>query len=172
MHIYHSFQSEFCSGCLERLYAASRRACAPVLAPCSLFRIVGTASSAGSLWGRLGSRSALRRVNPEAAARVAVTRAAVRPWGLCLHSYGVGVGRRLSGVNRSSSPPQGLAPTRYRFTQKLYCGSLSSLYCSSPTCKAYPIAILLHGHCAIYPPRTDPPLLCHTPYNIGDGSIV
>ena len=67
VHTYHSFQSEFCSGCLRRLYAASRRACAPVLALCSLFRIVGTASSAGSIWSRLGSRSALRRVNPETA---------------------------------------------------------------------------------------------------------
>jgi len=40
-----------------------------------------------------------------------------------------------------------------------------------PTCKAYPIAIRLHDHCAIYAPPT-PPFLCHTPYNIGDGNIV
>jgi len=42
-----------------------------------------------------------------------------------------------------------------------------------PTCKAYPIALLLHDHCAIYPPPpTDPSCLCYTLYNIGDGNIV
>jgi len=50
-----------------------------------------------------------------------------------------------------------LAFTRYCFTQKLYCWSPSSCSCPPPTCKAYPIAILLHDHCAIYaPPPTSP----------------
>ena len=46
-----------------------------------------------------------------------------------------------------------------------------------PTCKAYPIAILLHDdHWAIYAllPLTDPAFVCREPYpyNIGDGNIV
>ena len=41
-----------------------------------------------------------------------------------------------------------------------------------PTCKAYPIATLLHDHCAIYAPPTDPSCVCHTPCNIGHGNIV
>jgi len=46
-----------------------------------------------------------------------------------------------------------LAFTKYCFTSKLFCGSHWSLYPSpTPTCKAYPVAILLHGHCAIYAP--------------------
>jgi len=48
-----------------------------------------------------------------------------------------------------------LAFTRYCFTSKLYCESLSSFY-PPPTCKAYPIAILLHDHCAIYAPPLTP----------------
>jgi len=41
-----------------------------------------------------------------------------------------------------------------------------------PACKSYPIAVPLHDHCSIYAPPTDPPVVCHTPYNIGDGNIV
>ena len=41
-----------------------------------------------------------------------------------------------------------------------------------PTCKAYPLAILLHGHCTIYAPLPTPPFVCHTPYNMVDGNIV
>jgi len=41
-----------------------------------------------------------------------------------------------------------------------------------PICKAYPIVILLHDHCAIYAPPQPPPLVCHTSYSIGDGNIV
>jgi len=46
------------------------------------------------------------------------------------------------------------------------------VYPPLPTCKAYPIAILLHDHCAIYAPPTDPPFVCREQYNIGDGNIV
>jgi len=49
-----------------------------------------------------------------------------------------------------------LAFTRYCFTSKLCCGSQSSFYCPS-TCKAYPIAIRFHDHCATYAPPTTPP---------------
>jgi len=56
MHTYHSFQSEFCSGCLERLCGITQSLGSYAR---SMFRIVGTATSAGSLGGRLGSRSAL-----------------------------------------------------------------------------------------------------------------
>jgi len=55
-----------------------------------------------------------------------------------------------------------LACTRYCFTPKIYCGNQSSVYCPSPTCKAYPIAILLHDHCAMYaPPPTHPFYVIH-----------
>jgi len=48
-----------------------------------------------------------------------------------------------------------LTLTRYCFTSKLYCGSQSSFYCP-PTCKSYPIAILVYAHFAIYaPPQTN-----------------
>jgi len=47
------------------------------------------------------------------------------------------------------------------------------LFIGPPTCKAYPIAILLHDRCEIYaPPPPIPPLLCRTQYNIGDDNIV
>jgi len=49
-----------------------------------------------------------------------------------------------------------LALTIDCFISKLYCGSPSSLYSHPPTCKAYPIAILLHAHCAIYAPPPTP----------------
>ena len=53
------------------------------------------------------------------------------------------------------------------FTPKLYCGRQSFFYCPPPTYTAYPIAILLHDHRAIYAPPTDPRFLCHTPYKLG-----
>ena len=64
-----------------------------------------------------------------------------------------------------------LAFTRYCCTSQLWCGSPSSLYCSPhlqslPYCNT--IARLLRN---IRPP-TDPPCVCHTPYNIGHGNIV
>jgi len=40
---------------------------------------------------------------------------------------------------------------------KLYYESPSSLDAPPPTCKAYPIAILMHGHYAIYTPQLPPP---------------
>jgi len=49
-----------------------------------------------------------------------------------------------------------LACTRYCFTSKLECGSPSSVYYPSPTCKAYAIAVLLDAHCAIYAPPPTP----------------
>ena len=39
------------------------------------------------------------------------------------------------------------------FQFQVYC--VSSIF-YPPTCKACPIATLLHGHCAIYAPLTDP----------------
>jgi len=57
--------------------------------------------------------------------------------------------------------------TRYSFTSKLYCANQSSFYCLPPPAKptllqyycskAYPIAILLHDHCAIYVLPPTPP---------------
>ena len=71
------------------------------------------------------------------------------------------------------SPDLRRNPYKYCFSAKLYCGSQSSVYPPPPpTSKAYPIAILLHAHCAIYAPPTEPPFVCHAPYNIGDGNIV
>ena len=58
MHAYHSFQSELFSGCLERNCGIAQSLSSYAR---SLFRIVGTADSAGSLGHRLGNRSALRR---------------------------------------------------------------------------------------------------------------
>jgi len=57
------------------------------------------------------------------------------------------------------SPSRTLAFTRYSFTSKLYCGSqIILLLPLPPTCKAYPLAILLHDHCAIYVPPPPPAL--------------
>ena len=44
--------------------------------------------------------------------------------------------------------------------------------CSLPTRIAHAIALLSHDYCAIHDPPTDPPFMCHTPYNIGHGNIV
>jgi len=41
-----------------------------------------------------------------------------------------------------------------------------------PTFIARTIAIRLHAHCAVYDAPSDPPFVCHTPYNIGNGNIV
>ena len=38
-----------------------------------------------------------------------------------------------------------------------------------PTCIARTIAILLHVHGEIYDAPPDPPFVCNTPYNIGNG---
>ena len=51
-----------------------------------------------------------------------------------------------------------LAITRDCFTPKLYCWNQSSFCYPPPTCKAYPIAILLHRYCAKYVPPPPPPL--------------
>ena len=54
-----------------------------------------------------------------------------------------------------------LAVSRYCFTSKLYCGSLSSFYCPHPgglTCNAYPIIIRSHDNCAMYAPPLSLPL--------------
>ena len=55
--------------------------------------------------------------------------------------------------------------TIYCFISKLYCGSLSSFYCPPPTRNAYPVAILLHDHCAMYgsPPTLTFYAIHHTP---------
>ena len=42
----------------------------------------------------------------------------------------------------------------------------------SPTCIAHTIAMLLRDYCVIYDSPPDPPFVCHTPYNIGNGNIV
>jgi len=39
-------------------------------------------------------------------------------------------------------------------------------------CIARTVAILLHGYWAVYDPPLDLPLVCHTPYNIGNNNIV
>ena len=70
---------------------------------------------------------------------------------------GCGMRELPEGGRRDTGWGPRLAFTRYCFTLKLYCGSISSFYCLPPTCNAYPIAILLHTHCAIYvPPPTLP----------------
>jgi len=48
--------------------------------------------------------------------------------------------------------------TRYCFTSKLYCGSLSPVYCPPPPSNAYPIAKLPYAYCAIYAPPSTLPL--------------
>ena len=60
MHAFYSFQSEQCSGCLEYKYGIAQSLSSYAR---SLFCIVvvGISSSAGSLGGRLGCRSALSR---------------------------------------------------------------------------------------------------------------
>ena len=58
MLAFHSFQSEECSGCLEYKYGIAQ-SLSPYARFCFCVVVVGIASSAGSLWGRLGSRSAL-----------------------------------------------------------------------------------------------------------------
>jgi len=59
----------------------------------------------------------------------------------------------LAPTHAESGSPQ----ARHCFTSKLYCGSQSSVH-PPPTCNTYPIAILLHGHCAIYAPPPTPPV--------------
>ena len=55
----HSFQSEQCSDCLEYKYGIAQSLSSYARSLCFCIVVVGIASSAGSLWSRLGSRSAL-----------------------------------------------------------------------------------------------------------------
>jgi len=59
MLAFHSFQSEQCSGCLEYKYGIAQSLSSYARSLCFCIVVVGIASSAGSLWGRLGNRSAL-----------------------------------------------------------------------------------------------------------------
>ena len=59
MLAFHSFQSEQCSGCLEYKYGIAQSLSSYARSLCFCIVVVGIASSAGSLWGRMGSRSAL-----------------------------------------------------------------------------------------------------------------
>jgi len=62
MHAFHSFQSEQCSGCLEFKYGIAQSSSSYARSLfCIVVVVVGIASSAGSLGGRLGSRLALSR---------------------------------------------------------------------------------------------------------------
>ena len=65
-----------------------------------------------------------------------------------------------------------LALTRHCFTSKLYCGRQSSIYC--PPALAKPT--LLQYYCTpisqYTSSPTDPPFVCLTPYNMGDGNTV
>jgi len=58
------------------------------------------------------------------------------------------------------------------FHFKAFWGESIIFVLAAPTCKAYPIAILLHGQCAIYDPPPTTRFLCHIPYIIGDGNIL
>jgi len=49
---------------------------------------------------------------------------------------------------------------------------VNHMFIVPPTCKAYPIVILLHDHSAIYAPPPDPSFVCHTAYKIGNGNIM
>jgi len=72
--------------------------------------------------------------------------------GLALEAINAKNGWQVRPRPPCAAPPPSriVACTRYSSTSKLYCGSQASFYCPLPTCKAYPIAILLHDHWAIY----------------------
>jgi len=65
-----------------------------------------------------------------------------------------------------------LAFTRYCFTSQLYGGSRSSLHCPPPHQQRPPYCNTIGRPLRNIRPATDPPCLCHTSYNIGDGNIV
>jgi len=73
-------------------------------------------------------------------------------------------------VRRQEMPQFSLYQILFYF-KALWCESLI-LVLPLPTFKAYLIAVLLHGHCAIYAPHLPSPSVCHTPYNIRDGNIL
>jgi len=45
----------------------------------------------------------------------------------------------------------------FRFKAAVFSVGVDHPFISHSTCKAYPIAIQLHAHCAIYAPLTDDP---------------
>jgi len=81
--------------------------------------------------------------------------------GCCLHIR----------VNLSTGEARILAFTRYCFTSKLYCGSQSSFH-RPPNLQSLPYCNTVARPLRNMRPPTDPPLLGHTPYDIGDGNIV
>ena len=68
-----------------------------------------------------------------------------------------------------------------------FCKNQSSIFIPPPICSTHTTAILLRDLCAIYDlpptlplyaihhtilPPPDPPVICHTPYNIGNDNVV
>ena len=83
--------------------------------------------------------------------------------------YTPGEGYPASCLNHPPTPYLGLY--KISFTSRLICTNQSSFIAPPrPHCPHYcsPIARLLRN----IRPRTDPPFVCHTPYNIGHGNIV
>ena len=80
--------------------------------------------------------------------------------------------RDLTNLHQKKNSGKGFSFYKILFHFKAVLFESTILLRPPPTCNAYPIAIRVHGHCAVYAPPTDPPTLCHTTYHIGDGNIV
>jgi len=59
------------------------------------------------------------------------------------------------------------------FHFKAFVHKLMILLLPNPLiCIAHITAQVSHDYCAKYDPLSDPPFVCHTPFNIGNGNIV
>jgi len=67
---------------------------------------------------------------------------------------------------------QRLVPNKILFYFEAFVHESIILPLPPPPCKASPIAILLHVHCALHDAPLDRSFVCHTPYNIVNGNIV
>jgi len=68
--------------------------------------------------------------------------------------------------------PLGLTPLQGIASLQGFCARVNHPNIVLPTCIADSIAILLHNDCAYTTLSPALPCVCHTPYNIGSGSIM
>jgi len=75
-------------------------------------------------------------------------------------------------VSRSRLRQLGLYLYKIWFDFEAFVHETSILSLPPPTCKAYPIEILLYVNCALHDAPRDLPCVCHTLDNTGNNNIV
>ena len=75
-------------------------------------------------------------------------------------------------ATRGAGPARRLSLYKYCFSSRFYCGILPPFYCPSPRLQSPTYSNTIARPLRNIRSPTDPSCLCHTPYNIGDGTVV